>query len=213
MFGNEGLSQVRPNGRCVTSFSTNLKYLKRTTSNNHHKNRLKNDLRAFLVILIESFSVITISWDPVGSGKSWHIKQNPLLSPSQQMELQISNDASINYNYSIYSRPENYRHSELTSSIQIKKFKQTLSKKQKNVLDNDDSLNISKNEDEQNINDQNELELFNKNQLINKYKKPQIIKTFFIDKIHFFGSKKNIQIRKQQTKLNTIEQTKKRKKN
>ncbi|CAF5106306.1 unnamed protein product, partial [Rotaria sp. Silwood1] len=40
--------------------------------------------------------------------KSWHIKQNPLLSPSQQMELQISNDASINYNYSIYSRPENY---------------------------------------------------------------------------------------------------------
>ncbi|CAF1253040.1 unnamed protein product [Rotaria sp. Silwood1] len=255
----------------IIYFSTNLKYLKRTTSNNHHKNRLKNDLRAFLVILIESFSVITISWGiPIfltmyhchtlyvvsisscpqikqslalflytdlfnsstnsllyslsgklfrrkyisilkiiftcGRSKSWHIKQNSLLSPSQQMELQISNDASINYNYSIYSRPENYRHSEPTSSIQIKKFKQTLSKKQKNVLDNDDSLNISKNEGEQNMNDQNELELFN------KYKKPQTIKTFFINKIHFFGSKKNIQIRKQQTKLNTIEQTKKRRK-
>jgi hypothetical protein len=43
-------------------FSKSLKYLKQTTIKNRRKRRLQNDLRAFLVILIESFSVIMISW-------------------------------------------------------------------------------------------------------------------------------------------------------
>jgi hypothetical protein len=43
--------------------SKSLKYLKQTKSTkNHGKSRLQNDLRAFLVILTQSFSVITISW-------------------------------------------------------------------------------------------------------------------------------------------------------
>ncbi|UJR21684.1 hypothetical protein I4U23_024761 [Adineta vaga] len=46
----------------VIYFSKSLKYLKKTTQKNRRKRRLQNDLRAFLVILIESFSVITISW-------------------------------------------------------------------------------------------------------------------------------------------------------
>ena len=43
-------------------FSNTLKYLNQTTRKHRRKSRIKNDLRAFLVILIESFSVITISW-------------------------------------------------------------------------------------------------------------------------------------------------------
>jgi hypothetical protein len=46
----------------VIYFSKSLKYLNQITQQNRRKRRLKNDLRAFLVILIESFSVITISW-------------------------------------------------------------------------------------------------------------------------------------------------------
>ncbi|CAF0720842.1 unnamed protein product [Adineta ricciae] len=46
----------------VIYFSESLKYLKKTTQKNRRKRRLQNDLRAFLVIIIESFSVITISW-------------------------------------------------------------------------------------------------------------------------------------------------------
>jgi hypothetical protein len=42
--------------------SKSLKYLKYTTYKNRRRRRLQNDLRAFLVILIESFSIITISW-------------------------------------------------------------------------------------------------------------------------------------------------------
>ena len=43
----------------VIYFSKSLQYLKQRRAKN---GRLQNDLRAFLVILIESFSVITISW-------------------------------------------------------------------------------------------------------------------------------------------------------
>ena len=46
----------------VIYFSKNLKNLKATTRTDARKHRLQNDLRAFLVILIESFSVIMISW-------------------------------------------------------------------------------------------------------------------------------------------------------
>ncbi|CAF4906671.1 unnamed protein product [Rotaria sp. Silwood1] len=46
----------------VIYFSKSLKYLKQATRKNRRKRRLKNDLRAFLVILIESFSIIMISW-------------------------------------------------------------------------------------------------------------------------------------------------------
>lgn len=46
----------------VIYFSKSLKYLKQSTRKNYRKRRLQNDLRAFLVILIESFSVIMISW-------------------------------------------------------------------------------------------------------------------------------------------------------
>ena len=45
----------------VIYFSNSLLYLKQTTKN-RRKRRLQNDLRAFLVILIESFSIILISW-------------------------------------------------------------------------------------------------------------------------------------------------------
>ena len=43
-------------------FSKSLKYLKQSSRKNRRKRRLQNDLRAFLVILIESFSIILISW-------------------------------------------------------------------------------------------------------------------------------------------------------
>jgi hypothetical protein len=43
-------------------FSKSLKYLKQTSRKNRRKRRLQNDLRAFLVILTESFSIIMISW-------------------------------------------------------------------------------------------------------------------------------------------------------
>jgi hypothetical protein len=47
----------------VIYFSNSLKYLKQTSSrNNRRQRRLQNDLHAFLVILIESFSIIMISW-------------------------------------------------------------------------------------------------------------------------------------------------------
>lgn len=46
----------------VIYFSKSLKYLKQTTRKNRRKRRLQNDLRAFLVILIESFLVIMIAW-------------------------------------------------------------------------------------------------------------------------------------------------------
>ncbi|CAF1303846.1 unnamed protein product [Adineta steineri] len=46
----------------VIYFSKSLKYLKQKSQKNRRKRRIQNDLRAFLVILIESFSVITISW-------------------------------------------------------------------------------------------------------------------------------------------------------
>ena len=42
--------------------SKSLKYLKQSSHKNRRKRRLQNDLRAFLVILIESFSIILISW-------------------------------------------------------------------------------------------------------------------------------------------------------
>ncbi len=46
----------------VIYFSKSLQYLKQYRTKTHRHRRLQNDLRAFLVILIESFSVITISW-------------------------------------------------------------------------------------------------------------------------------------------------------
>ncbi|CAF4030670.1 unnamed protein product, partial [Rotaria sp. Silwood2] len=46
----------------VIYFSKSLKYLKQSTRKNRRKRRLQNDLRAFLVIIIESFSIIMISW-------------------------------------------------------------------------------------------------------------------------------------------------------
>ncbi|CAF1375084.1 unnamed protein product [Adineta steineri] len=46
----------------VIYFSKSLKYLKQTTRKSRRKRRLQNDLRAFLVILIESFLNIMISW-------------------------------------------------------------------------------------------------------------------------------------------------------
>jgi len=46
----------------VIYFSKSLKYLKESARKNHRKRRLQSDLRAFLVILIESFSIIMISW-------------------------------------------------------------------------------------------------------------------------------------------------------
>jgi hypothetical protein len=47
----------------VICFSKSLKYIKQTlTKRNRHKSRLQNDLRAFLVILTQSFTIITISW-------------------------------------------------------------------------------------------------------------------------------------------------------
>jgi hypothetical protein len=46
----------------VIYFSKSLQYLKQAARKNRRKRRLQNDLRAFLVILIESFSIITISW-------------------------------------------------------------------------------------------------------------------------------------------------------
>ncbi len=42
--------------------SKSLKYLKQTSRQNRRKRRFQNDLRAFLVILIESCSIILISW-------------------------------------------------------------------------------------------------------------------------------------------------------
>lgn len=42
--------------------SQNLQYLQEQTGKTRRQRRLQNDLRAFLVILAESFSVITISW-------------------------------------------------------------------------------------------------------------------------------------------------------
>ena len=42
--------------------SQNLQYLQEQTGKTRRQRRLHNDLRAFLVILAESFSVITISW-------------------------------------------------------------------------------------------------------------------------------------------------------
>ena len=46
----------------VIYFSPHVKYIKRTVRKNRRKNRLNNDFRAFLVILIESISIIAISW-------------------------------------------------------------------------------------------------------------------------------------------------------
>ena len=46
----------------VICFSKSLKYLKQASSKSRRKSRLQNDLRAFLVIIIESFSIILISW-------------------------------------------------------------------------------------------------------------------------------------------------------
>jgi hypothetical protein len=46
----------------VIYFSKSLRYLKQTTRKSRRHRRLQNDLRALLVILIESFSVIAISW-------------------------------------------------------------------------------------------------------------------------------------------------------
>ncbi|CAF1168087.1 unnamed protein product [Rotaria sordida] len=46
----------------VIYFSKSLKYLKQSSRKNRRKHRLQNDLRAFLVILVESFSIIMISW-------------------------------------------------------------------------------------------------------------------------------------------------------
>ncbi|CAF1083872.1 unnamed protein product [Adineta ricciae] len=46
----------------VIYFSKSYQYLKESTRKNRRKRRLKSDLHAFLVILIESFLVILISW-------------------------------------------------------------------------------------------------------------------------------------------------------
>ena len=46
----------------VIYFSQSLKYLKKANSQTRRKSRLKHDLRAFTVILIESCSIIMISW-------------------------------------------------------------------------------------------------------------------------------------------------------
>jgi hypothetical protein len=46
----------------VIYFSKSLKYLKQASRKTRRKRRLQNDLRAFLVILVESFSIILISW-------------------------------------------------------------------------------------------------------------------------------------------------------
>lgn len=43
-------------------FSKSLQYLKQSARKNRRKRRFQSDLRAFLVILIESFSIIMISW-------------------------------------------------------------------------------------------------------------------------------------------------------
>ncbi|CAF2069966.1 unnamed protein product [Rotaria magnacalcarata] len=43
-------------------FSKSVKYLKQTARKNRSKRRFQSDLRAFLVILFESFSIIMISW-------------------------------------------------------------------------------------------------------------------------------------------------------
>ena len=46
----------------VIFFSNSVKYLQQTNSRAHRKSRFQTDIRAFIVILIESFSVIMISW-------------------------------------------------------------------------------------------------------------------------------------------------------
>lgn len=46
----------------VIYFSQSLKYLKQANGQTRRKSRLKHDLRAFTVILIESCSIIMISW-------------------------------------------------------------------------------------------------------------------------------------------------------
>jgi len=243
----------------VIYFSKSLKYIKQTTQKNHRHRRLKNDLRAFLVILIESFSVITISWGiPIfltmyhcqtlyvvsmsscpkiknslafflftdlfnsstncllyslsgklfrikfisiikiiftcGRGILWNVKPRLLYSPSQQIELQHSNEHSTFLNCGIHSKNGHNHQSEVFSSYQIKESQRLL--KSKKTSDDNPSLSIVK------ISDENETEIESVKQicLTKKIKRPQTIKTFLINKLRLFGSKNSTQSRKKTNK-------------
>jgi len=243
----------------VIYFSKSLKYLKQATRKNRRNCRLQNDLRAFLVILIESFSVITISWGiPIfltmyhcqtlyvvsmsscprikkslafflftdlfnsstncllyslsgklfrikfisiikiiftcGRSILWNVKSRLLYSPSQQIELQHSNEHSTFLNCGIHSRNGNCQQSQTVSSSQTKRSQWLL--KSKKTSDDNASLSIVK------VSDENETEIESVKPicLTKKIKRPQTIKTFLINKLRLFGSRSSTQSRKKTNK-------------
>ncbi|CAF3217973.1 unnamed protein product [Rotaria socialis] len=232
----------------VIYFSPNLKYLKRTKGNNHHRRRLQNDIRALLVILIESFSIITISWgipifltmfychtlyvvsiaqcpqikDSLAlflftdlfnsstncllyslSGKlfrhkfismikvvftcgrciSRNVKTPPLNSPSQQLERQASDEPPVNC--AMNSRRRSNPHTEVVSPKPLKKSKHF--SKHQQTLESRGSLSIP------NIGDENQEEFVRQIDSTDKFRRPKTIKSFFLSKVHWFGSTKKYQ--------------------
>ncbi|CAF3915201.1 unnamed protein product, partial [Rotaria magnacalcarata] len=246
----------------VIYFSPNLKYLKRTKGNSHHRRRLQNDIRALLVILVESFSIITISWgipifltmfhchtlyvvsitqcpqikDSLAlflftdlfnsstncllyslSGKlfrrkflsmmktvftcdrciSWNVKTPSLTSPSQQVELQASNEPLTIVNCTMNSRRGSNPHTDVASPESLKKS--THFSKRRQALENCDSLSMP------DIGDENQTEFVRRIGSTDKFRRPKTIKSFFLSKVHWFGSKKDYQ-----TKLNVNYRTRTR---
>jgi len=235
----------------VIFFSKSLKYIKQTTTNNRRHRRLQNDIRALLVILIESFSVITISWGiPIfltmyhcrtlyvvsmsscpeikkslvfflftdlfnsstncllyslsgklfrrkfisiiktiftcGRGILWNTKHHSLLLRTQQ-----SNEPSVSFNYGIHLTNGNYRYTEPFLSNQHKQIQA------QKTLDENGSLSMMKISDE----NETELELVTQIHPTNKFKKSQTFRTFLINTVQLFGSRKKTKSNKTEKKI------------
>jgi len=230
----------------VIYFSKSLQYLKQRRAKNHRHRRLQNDLRAFLVIIIESFSVITISWGiPIFltmyhcqalyvismsscpniqrylavflftdlfnsstncllyslSGKLfrrkfisiikitftcvrsilWKVKTQSVILPSQQIELQPSNEPSTILHSEIHPRYENNRHAESSASNPMKKLTKKI------ILDENASLIITKVSDGQ---ETDEELVVKKIHPMKKLKKSRKIRRFLCNEVQLCGSRK-----------------------
>lgn len=128
-----------------------------------------------------------------GRGVIWNAKHHPTRLPSQQIELQGSNDRSTFFNYGIYSRPDSYHRSEHVSSIRLRTFKRSVNHRS---LENDRSITNFNSDYEHNIDHVDEIEYMKKSHRTDKFKQRRAITTFFISKVHYFGSTKNVKATK-----------------
>jgi len=124
----------------------------------------------------------------------WNVKPHSLVLPSQQIELQPSNELSTVLNCSIHSRYGSYRRSEPFSSIEIKHLQN------KKMSDDNVSLSMGKISDEH----ETEVESIQKIRLTDKFKNRQTIKTFLMNKVQLFGATKNTKSRKTDHKRGEI---------